>query len=142
MFRDYKNHKKIILFDGICNFCNSWVLKVIKLDKKNQFVFVSLQSEIGKKITTHLGIDATKIDSIILYEPNISYDIKSTAVLKIMVSFGGFWRLFSILTFLPEGFRNYCYDFIAKNRYRWFGKREKCILPSEEFKTEIKQKFL
>ncbi|CAL2079632.1 conserved hypothetical protein [Tenacibaculum dicentrarchi] len=135
---DLPADKKIILFDGVCNFCNSSILKIIKFDKKNQFIFTSLQSDIGKKILVHLGIDTTKIDSIILYEPTISYDIKSTAVLKIMACFGGFWRLTVFLRFLPEGFRNFCYDIIAKNRYKWFGKKETCIIPSKE----IKEKFL
>ncbi|CAM1333296.1 thiol-disulfide oxidoreductase DCC family protein [Tenacibaculum aestuariivivum] len=131
-------NKKIILFDGVCILCNTAVLKVIKFDTKNQFVFASLQSDIGKKITTHLGINTSKIDSIILYEPKIAYYIKSTAALKIMASFGGFWNLTIILKFIPEGFRDYCYDFIAKNRYKWFGKKETCIIPTKE----IKEKFL
>ncbi|WBX72749.1 DUF393 domain-containing protein [Tenacibaculum pacificus] len=135
---DLHTDKKIILFDGVCNFCNSSVLKAIKFDTKNQFVFASLQSDIGKKITTHLGIDTTKIDSIILYEPKVAYYIKSTAALKIMASFGGIWNLTVILKFIPEDFRDYCYDFIAKNRYKWFGKKETCIIPSKE----IKEKFL
>ncbi|MEX6625387.1 thiol-disulfide oxidoreductase DCC family protein [Tenacibaculum salmonis] len=135
---DLHTDKKIILFDGVCNFCNSSVLKAIKLDTKNQFVFASLQSDIGKEITNYLGIDTSKIDSIILYEPKVAYYIKSTAALKIMASFGGFWNLTVILKFIPEDFRDYCYDFIAKNRYKWFGKKETCTIPSKE----IKEKFL
>ena len=135
---DIPKNKKIILFDGICNLCNDVVLKVIKYDKKNIFLFSSLQSKIGKEITDHLGIDISKIDSIILYEPDISYDIKSTAALKILQDFSGIWNLFSILLLLPEGFRNLIYDYIAKNRYKWFGKKEKCMIPS----SELKEKFL
>lgn len=129
--------KKIILFDGICNLCNDAVLKVIKYDKKNIFLFSSLQSETGKQITDHLGIDISKIDSIILYEPGISYDIKSTAALKIMQEFKGVWNLTYILLLFPEGFRNLIYDFIAKNRYKWFGKRENCLIPSSELKVKF-----
>ena len=135
---DIPKNKKIILFDGICNLCNDVVLKVIKYDKKNIFLFSSLQSKIGKEITDHLGIDISKIDSIILYEPGVSYDIKSTAALKILQDFSGIWSLFSILLLLPEGFRNLIYDYIAKNRYKWFGKKEKCMIPS----SELKEKFL
>ena len=135
---DIPKNKKIILFDGICNLCNDVVLKVIKYDKKNIFLFSSLQSKIGKEITDHLGIDISKIDSIILYEPDISYDIKSTAALKILQDFSGIWNLFSILLLLPEGFRNLIYTYIAKNRYKWFGKKEKCMIPS----SELKEKFL
>jgi len=135
---DIPKNKKIILFDGICNLCNDVVLKVIKYDKKNIFLFSSLQSKIGKEITDHLGIEISKIDSIILYEPGVSYDIKSTAALKILQDFSGIWNLFSILLLLPEGFRNLIYDYIAKNRYKWFGKKEKCMIPS----SELKEKFL
>ncbi len=135
---DIPKNKKIILFDGICNLCNDVVLKVIKYDKKNIFLFSSLQSKIGKEITDHLGIDISKIDSIILYEPDISYDIKSNAALKIMQDFKGIWSLTYILFLFPEGFRNLIYDYIAKNRYKWFGKKEKCMIPT----PELKEKFL
>ena len=135
---DIPKNKKIILFDGICNLCNDVVLKVIKYDKKNIFLFSSLQSKIGKEITDHLGIDISKIDSIILYEPGVSYDIKSTAALKIIQDFKGIWSLTYILFLFPEGFRNLIYDYIAKNRYKWFGKKEKCMIPT----PELKEKFL
>lgn len=135
---DLPKNKKIILFDGICNFCNNAVLKTINYDKKNQFVFASLQSEVGKKITNYLGVDTSKIDSIILYEPNNAYYIKSTAALKVMAEFGGFWQIASSLMVFPEGFRNLVYDYIAKNRYKWFGKKEKCMIPTKE----IREKFL
>ncbi|CAM1348368.1 thiol-disulfide oxidoreductase DCC family protein [Tenacibaculum crassostreae] len=131
-------NKKIILFDGVCNFCNDAVLRVIKHDKKNTFVFTSLQSEIGKKITNHLAIDTERIDSIVLYEPGISYDIKSTAALKIMNDFDGIWKLSQLFFIFPESLRNLVYDFIAKNRYKWFGKKEACMIPTKE----IKEKFI
>lgn len=135
---DLPKDKEIILFDGICNFCNKTVLKIINYDKKNKFIFTSLQSDIGKKITMHLAIDTLKIDSIILYSPGISYDIKSTAALKIMNKFGGFWKLTQVLLIIPEGIRNIIYDFIAKNRYNWFGKKKECMIPSKN----ISNKFL
>ncbi|MDX8555016.1 DUF393 domain-containing protein [Tenacibaculum sp. 1B UA] len=132
------SNKKVILFDGVCNFCNDSVLKVIKYDTKNKFVFTSLQSDIGKEITQYLGVDTSKIDSIILYEPNVSYDIKSSAALKIMNGFGGIWKLTQFFWIFPESFRNLVYDYIAKNRYKWFGKKDACMIPSKE----IQEKFL
>lgn len=131
-------NKRVVLFDGVCNFCNDSVLKIIKYDTKNQFVFTSLQSDIGKEITQYLGIDTAKIDSIILYEPNVAYDIKSTAALKIMNAFGGVWKLTQIFWIIPERLRNLAYDYIAKNRYQWFGKKDTCMIPSKE----IQEKFL
>ena len=136
MFEIPKN-KKLILFDGVCNLCNDSVLKVIKYDKKNSFVFTALQSETGKKVTNYLNIDIAKIDSIILYEPGISYDIKSTAALKVMKHFGGIWQITQIGLIFPESFRNHIYDFIAKNRYKWFGKKESCMIPTPELKAKF-----
>ena len=129
---DIPEHKKLILFDGVCNLCNKAVLEVIKYDKKNTFLFASLQSKTGKKIASQLNINLSKIDSIILYDPGVSYDIKSTAALHIMKDFGGIWNITQIGFLLPETFRNHIYDFIAANRYKWFGKKESCMIPTPE----------
>lgn len=129
---DIPKHKKLILFDGVCNLCNKAVLEVIKYDKKNTFLFASLQSKTGKKIASQLNINLSKIDSIILYDPGVSYDIKSTAALHIMKDFGGIWNITQIGFLLPETFRNHIYDFIAANRYKWFGKKESCMIPTPE----------
>lgn len=129
--------KKIILFDGVCNLCNTSVLKVIKLDNKNSFVFASLQSEIGKEILNYLKVDTSKTDSIILYEPNISYDVKSSAALKIMNDFGGLWKLTQVFWIFPRPIRDVVYDFIAKNRYKWFGKKDACMIPTPELTSKF-----
>jgi len=134
---DLPINKKIIIFDGVCNLCNNTVLKVIKYDKKNIFLFTALQSDKGKEIINHLGIDLSKVDSIILYEPGISYDIKSTAALKIMQEFKGFWVLSRLFLMTPGYVRNVIYDFIAKKRYKWFGKRENCMIPTPELNAKF-----
>lgn len=135
---DIPKDKKIILTDGLCNLCNGVVLKIIKYDTKNTFLFANLQSDAGKELTNYLGIDTKKIDAIILYEPGVSYEIKSNAALKIMEDFGGIWSLSKLLWVFPVSFRDIIYDIIAKNRYKWFGKKESCMLPT----PEIKAKFL
>jgi len=127
---DIPRNKKILIFDGVCNLCNNSVLKVIKNDKKNTFLFAALQSKSGQEIINYLKIDVSKIDSIILFEPRVSYDIKSTAILKVMKDFGGLWILTQAFFIFPEGFRNFIYDYIAKNRYTWFGKKESCMIPT------------
>lgn len=134
---DIPKNKKIILFDGICNLCNYSVLKVIKYDKKDHFVFVALESKSGQDIINYLKIDVSKIDSIILYQPGVAYDIKSTAALKIMKDFGGFWILTQVFEILPTPIRDYFYDYIAKNRYKWFGKKESCMIPTPELKAKF-----
>ena len=134
---DLPKNKKIILFDGICNLCNSAVAIVIKQDKKNTFLFAAIQSKKGKEIIDYLEIDIAKIDAIILYEPGVSYEVKSTAALKIMNDFGQFWQLTKLLWVFPKGFRNQVYDFIAKNRYKWFGKKESCMIPTKDLKAKF-----
>ena len=130
--------KKIILFDGICNLCESSVLFVIKHDKKDIFRFVSLQSDLGKEIVKHIGLHSKHIDSVILYEPGISYFYKSAAAIEIAKDLGGFFHLGTIFKIIPNGLRNLLYDYIAKNRYSWYGKKDSCLIPTDE----IKSKFL
>ncbi|TCI92751.1 thiol-disulfide oxidoreductase DCC family protein [Tenacibaculum sp. M341] len=129
--------KKIILFDGVCNFCNATINKLIKLDKKDMFLFCSLQSDTGKKIVSDLKIDTSKIDSIILFEPGLAYYIKSTAALEVINSLGGFWSLLNVFYIFPSNIRDILYDFIAKNRYKWFGKSTQCMIPTPELKSKF-----
>ncbi|TXD48408.1 thiol-disulfide oxidoreductase DCC family protein [Polaribacter sp. IC073] len=135
---DIPKNKKVILFDGVCNLCNTAVTKTITFDAKDTFLFAAIQSKKGQEIINYLKIDTSKTDSIILYEPGVSYEIKSTAALKIMNDFGGLWQLTRLLWVFPEVFRDYIYDFIAKNRYKWFGKKDSCMLPT----AALKAKFL
>jgi predicted DCC family thiol-disulfide oxidoreductase YuxK len=135
---DIPKNKKVILFDGVCNLCNNAVKIVIKFDQKNTFLFAAIQSESGKKIIEYLDIDTSKTDSIILYEPRVSYEIKSTAALNVMNGFGGIWRITTLAFIFPKVFRDFIYDYIAKNRYKWFGKKGNCMIPT----TALKAKFL
>ena len=134
---DIPKNKKVILFDGICNLCNDAVIKVLQKDQQNIFVFAAIQSRVGQEIIRYLKIDITKIDSIILYKPGLAYYIKSEAALKIMSEFDGFWKLMQIFTILPNSLNNFVYDFIAKNRYKWFGKKETCMIPTPALKAKF-----
>lgn len=129
--------KKIILFDGVCNLCNNSVQFVIKRDVNDVFQFAALQSETGKRLLTERNIDTQEIDSIILIEPNIAYYTKSTAALEIGKHLEGLKAISSILLWLPEALRNIVYDFIARNRYKWYGKKDNCMIPSEELKSKF-----
>ncbi|AOW10141.1 thiol-disulfide oxidoreductase DCC family protein [Flavobacterium gilvum] len=129
-------NKKIILFDGVCNLCNSAVQFVIRHDSKDIFRFVSLQSELGQKILNDIGINSKDIDSIVLYEPGIAYYYKSAAVIEIAKNLGGLWCFGAVFRIIPIGIRNRVYDYIARNRYKWYGKKESCMIPSP--KLEIK----
>lgn len=130
-------NKKLILFDGVCNLCNSSVLYVIKRDKKNLFLFAPLQSHIGKKIIETYNIDTEKTDSILLYTPEKGISYKSTAALKTASKLGFPTNLLSVFLIVPAFIRNWVYDFIAKNRYKWYGKKDACMIPTPELKSKF-----
>lgn len=129
--------KKIILFDGVCNLCDATVQFLIKRDKKDIFRFVAIQSGIGQEIIKHLGIDTSNTDSIILYEPGKAYYYKAEAALKIGKELGGIYSLLSIFTLLPKGLSNTVYDFVARNRYKWYGKKDACMIPTAAMKAKF-----
>jgi predicted DCC family thiol-disulfide oxidoreductase YuxK len=126
----------VILFDGECNFCDHSVQFIIKRDKKGLYKFASIQSDAGQKIIRNYGVPPN-INSTILIEDN-KYYFKSTAALRICKNLNGGWKLFHYLLFVPKPLRDYFYEIVAKNRYKWFGKKDQCILPS----PEIRKRFL
>ncbi len=130
-------NKKIILFDGVCNLCNSSINYVIAHDKQDVFRFVSLQSNLGETIQEYLGIENKSLDTIILYVPNEAYYIKSTAAIKIMNEFTGLWKLTRVFLILPSPIRDLVYNYIAKNRYKWYGKQESCRIPTPELNAKF-----
>nr|WP_310174884.1 thiol-disulfide oxidoreductase DCC family protein [Neobacillus niacini] len=128
--------ERIILFDGVCNLCNHSVQFIIKRDTSGIFKFASIQGGTGKRIVTKYGL-APDLDSFILIEKEKVY-IKSTAALRVCSGLKGGWKLFAILMIVPTFIRDYIYDIIAKNRYKWFGKKNSCMLPS----PELRERFL
>lgn len=130
-------NKKIVLFDGVCNLCNSAVQRIIQHDKKDIFRFASLQSSIGKSLVEERGLDPENLDSIMLIDPGVAYYRKSTAALEISKDLSGGYSLLKNFLFLPESLRNGIYDFVANNRYKWFGKKEQCMIPTPELKSKF-----
>lgn len=128
---------KIILFDGICNLCSSSVQFVIRHDKRNQFQFASLQSNFGQAFLTDKQLDNQNFKSLILIDGDQFYT-RSDAALRIGKGLGGIYSLSGVFLWVPKFIRDFFYDFIAKNRYRWFGQKEQCWLPTKE----LKQKFI
>lgn len=135
---DIPNNKQLILFDGVCNLCNSSVLYVIKRDKKDLFLFAPLQSDVGKEIIKKFNINTEETDSILLYNPKKdSLTYKSTAALLIAKQLGFAINLMSIFLIVPAFIRNWVYNYIAKNRYQWYGKKEACMIPTPELKSKF-----
>ena len=134
---DLPKHKKLILFDGVCNLCNTSIQYVIKHDKKDIFRFAPLQSAIGKQIIQKFNIDIEKTDSILLYSENTGLKSKSSAALHIAKNLGFPNNLLSLFFIVPTFIRNIVYDYIAKNRYKWYGKKEFCMIPTKELKAKF-----
>ncbi len=129
--------KQLILFDGVCNLCNASVQFVIERDKKDLFRFASLQSELGRQFISDRNIDTSKIDSIILVESAMAYHVKSSAAIRIAKHLGAAWPLLQIFLILPAPIRNFFYDIIAKNRYRWFGRQDNCWIPTPDLHAKF-----
>lgn len=130
-------NQKLILFDGVCNLCDASVQYVIKHDKNNVFRYTALQSEVGQFIIKKFNVDTSKTDSILLYSPENTIFYKSTAALKIASKLGFPRNLMAIFLIVPTFIRNFVYDFIAKNRYKWYGKKEECMIPTPELKSKF-----
>lgn len=130
-------HKKIILFDGLCNLCDATVQFIIKRDTKDVFRFVSLQSDLGCELLQKLPIEFQLTDSVFLYESEKVFFYKSQAVFEIVKSIGGIYYCLLIFKLLPNTITNAVYDFIAKNRYEWFGKKESCLVPTKELESKF-----
>jgi len=126
----------IILFDGVCNLCNGAVQFVIKRDNKNRFLFASLQSEEGKQILEDNNFPANKSDSFLLVEDGKVYE-RSTAALRVLKNLSGLRSLLYGFIIVPKFIRDSVYNWIAKNRYQWFGRKDECMIPTPELKAKF-----
>jgi predicted DCC family thiol-disulfide oxidoreductase YuxK len=126
----------VILFDGVCNFCNGAVNFVIKRDKTAQIQFAPLQSEKGRLFARQFGFNEEELKTFIFIEDNKFYT-KSTAALKVCRYLGALWPLCYGLMIIPKFIRNVVYDLVAKNRYKWFGRRDTCMMPTPEVKARF-----
>lgn len=127
---------KIIIFDGVCVFCNFWVDFIIKRDKNKIFRFAQLQSFAGKKLLEKFAKETGDADSIFLIEDKRCF-IKSAAVLRIAKNLGGIWQVLYVLRFIPPFLRDLVYDFAANNRYKLFGRLHHCRVPARDEKERF-----
>ena len=129
MIDDLEN-KQIVVFDGVCNLCNRSVQFILKHDKKHKFLFAANQSENLKKISQDLSFDFANNQSIV-YLRKSKVHTQSTAALLIAFDLGGWLKPLIIFWLIPSIIRNFAYQIVAKNRYRWFGKRDSCMVPDK-----------
>ena len=127
----------VILFDGVCNFCNGTINWILQHDKKNEFRFATLQSTYGKQVVERFKLTSDYLDTVILIENEKVY-LRSQAILRIIKRIGGIYSILGIFSIVPAPILNFFYNIVAKYRYRWFGKRESCMVPD----ASIKQKFI
>lgn len=126
----------ILLFDGVCNLCNRVVSFVIRRDKSDNIRFAPLQSEVSAELLLKFNIDPGKTDSVVYITRGKVY-IKSSAVLHLLKDIGGGWKILYYLIIIPPFIRNFFYELIAKNRYRLFGRKDHCMVPSDEIKNRF-----
>jgi predicted DCC family thiol-disulfide oxidoreductase YuxK len=126
-----KEKNIIVLFDGVCNLCNGFVNFIIKRDKKSKIKFAALQSTTAEKILQEKHINTKQFNSVIVVIDNNVFT-KSSAALMICKELGGVWKLLIVFTIIPKFIRDFFYNLIAKNRYKFFGKKDVCMIPNKE----------
>lgn len=127
----------IVLFDGVCNLCNRGVQFIIKRDKRKQFLFASLQGMTGQELLKKFNLPADNFNSFLLVEGDCVYT-RSTAALRMLKKSGGGWKWLCIFIIVPPFIRDIVYNWIARNRYKWFGKKDECMIPT----PELRERFL
>lgn len=125
--------QQVVLFDGVCNLCNSSINFIIDRDSKQLFRYASLQSAFGQQVKQEFG-HAADLDSVLLLKEGKLFE-KSDAALEIARQLDGFWSILSIFKIIPKPIRDAVYSWIAQNRYRWFGKQDACRIPTPELKA-------
>lgn len=129
--------KPVILFDGVCNYCNRMVNFLIRQDKQRRFLFAPLQSNAGQELLRQFGLNTTQLDSFIFIFNGKAY-LRSTAGLKLYNQLPWYWKWTQLFWVVPRVIRDAVYNFIARNRYKWFGKRDQCMVPG----AEVRERFL
>lgn len=131
------NVHPVILFDGVCKFCNYWVNFAIRRDKKKNLRFAALQNEAAQNLLKEFDMEAGSLSSVILIDNGRVYT-QSSAAFRMYKYLDGGWKLLHIFIVIPKFIRDFIYNIIARNRYKWFGKNDKCMVPT----PELEERFL
>jgi predicted DCC family thiol-disulfide oxidoreductase YuxK len=130
------DNRDFIIFDGVCVLCNGWVKFVLRFDKKENFSFVIAQSELGEEIYNQLELKSDDYDTFVIVRNGEMYT-KLDGVFALLSAVGWPWKIATIGKFLPQTFKDWIYDRVAKNRYVLFGKRDNCMMPTPEIKARF-----
>ena len=126
----------IVLFDGVCNLCSGFVQFILPRDDEGKYRFASLQSDVGQALLAEHDLPRDELESVVLIEDGESY-VKSAAIIRIATGLGGVYGLLLPFRYLPRSVRDGVYDFVADHRYRWFGKKDRCMMPSEDVQSRF-----
>ena len=137
MDEDIPDDAAVVLFDGVCNLCSGFVQFILPRDSEGKYRFASLQSDVGQALLAEHDLATAELDSVVLIEDGESY-VKSSAIIQIATGLGGAYRLLSPFRYVPRAVRDRIYDFVAEHRYRWFGKKDRCMMPS----SDVEGRFL
>jgi prepilin-type processing-associated H-X9-DG protein len=129
------NKQNIVFFDGHCILCNGFVDFLLKADKSNSLFFAPLQGTTAKDVVPQNYL--ANLQTVIFIDYNRQLFMKSNAVIRIIVSLGRFWKLGRLFYIIPRPVRDYIYDWVARNRFNWFGRREVCRVPSQQEKSKV-----
>ena len=121
--------ERIIVFDSVCVLCSRWLRIVLRHDRRALYKFAAMQGPVGQTLLSAHGMDPRNPSSFLLLENGVAY-ANSDAVIRVLASFGGAWRMANALRWIPAGVRDRAYLTLARNRYRWFGKLDACAVPS------------
>ncbi|MEA1932429.1 MAG: thiol-disulfide oxidoreductase DCC family protein [Euryarchaeota archaeon] len=121
----------ILLFDGVCNLCNGAIQFIIPRDPEGTIRFAPLQSDLGERVQESAGLSTDDLETVVLVDDGMAYT-KSDAAIRVGEHLGGVYRLLSLGRLLPRGLRDRIYDFVAENRYDWFGKKDQCMIPDDD----------
>ncbi|PTM10801.1 MAG: hypothetical protein DA408_15150 [Bacteroidetes bacterium] len=127
----------ILLFDGVCNLCNGFVQFIIRRDPEGVFRFASLQSETGKALLAQYNLDTNALNTVVLIDQGQAYT-HSAVALRLLPQLRGFWSWTQIFWLIPRTWRDAAYNWVARNRYRWFGQKDVCMIPT----PELQHRFL
>jgi predicted DCC family thiol-disulfide oxidoreductase YuxK len=126
----------IVVFDGVCVLCSRWVGFIAARDRAARFSFAPMQSVTGRSLLLRHGLDPDDPLSLLVVEGETAW-IDSEAILRVVGTFGGVWRIAAVARIVPRSWRNRAYRVLARNRYRWFGRRETCLLPTPELRARF-----
>ena len=130
------NNSYIVIFDGVCNFCNGAVNFIIKRDPESRFVFTPMQSELAKELMLKYQVEDAGSDTVLLIKHGQCF-MFSSAALEITKDLSGFWSIFLVFIIVPAKIRDFCYKVLARNRYNFFGRKARCMVPASDVKSRF-----